>query len=70
MKSIPTKTNPIEVSWASDIRRPILLLLTSIAMNSDNPHKDKDRYENEEIDLAFSIRLREDLKLLGRWNTA
>ena len=27
------------------------------AMNSDNPHKDKDRYENEEIDLAFSIRL-------------
>ena len=38
------------------------------AMNSDNPHKDKDRYENEEIDLAFSIRLRKDLKLLGRWN--
>ena len=37
-------------------------------MNSDNPHKDKDRYENEEIDLAFSIGLREDLNLLGRWN--
>ena len=37
-------------------------------MNSNNPHKDKDGYENEEIDLAFSIGLREDLKLLGRWN--
>ena len=38
------------------------------AMNSDNPHRDKDNYESEEIDLAFSVKLREDLKILGRWN--
>ena len=37
-------------------------------MNSDNPHRDKDNYESEEIDLAFSVKLREDLKILGRWN--
>ena len=38
------------------------------AMNSDNPHRDKDNYESEEIDLAFAVKIREDLKILGRWN--
>tara|TARA_B100001093_G_scaffold400904_1_gene388449 strand:- start:150 stop:722 length:573 start_codon:yes stop_codon:yes gene_type:complete len=38
------------------------------AMNSSNPHKAEDRYENEEIDLAFAIKLRQGLRILGRWN--
>ncbi|MEC8299065.1 MAG: LPS assembly protein LptD, partial [Pseudomonadota bacterium] len=38
------------------------------AMDLDNPHRNKDSYESEEMDFAFAVKLREDLKLIGRWN--